>query len=94
MRSKHDVLGPVFELTLLTSVAHVLHLMLKTSAVSMWITGPGTDHMADWVSTKAFTHVTTVLIVRLGLNDLDNASNEPHRCFWREVLGTLFKVSV
>ena len=102
MRSKHDAIGPVFVLTLLTSVAHVLHLTLKTSAAATRITGSGANHMAVWVSTKSFTHVTTSLIVRLGLKDLDNASNEPHRCFGREVplygggqpLSILFKVSV
>ena len=93
---------PCFELPLVTSIAHVLHLVLKTSAAAMGVTGSGANHMAVWMSTKSFTHVATFLIVRLSLNDLDNASNEPHRCFWREVslygvgqpLRTLLKVSI
>ena len=34
---------------------------------------------------ETLAHVWSVMVARLGLNDLHNSSEEPHRCPWKEV---------
>ena len=65
-------------------VTHVFHLVMEASAMPMGICSTRAHLVAIWVSAETLAHLWTVLAARLGLNDLHNASEKPHRCFWKE----------
>ena len=73
------------ELPIAVPVTHIFHLVMEAPAMPMVIVSTRAHLVAIRVGAETLAHVWSVMVARLGLNDLHNSSEEPHRCPWKEV---------
>ena len=73
------------ELPVAVPVTHIFHLVMEAPTMPMGIGSTRAHLVAIRMGAETLAHLWSVMVTRLGLNDLHNASEEPHRCFWKEV---------
>ena len=79
----HEACSPEsdVELPIAVPVTHIFHLVMETPAMPMVI-GSTRAHLVaiSRLSAETLAHVWSVMVARLGLNDLHNSLEKPHRC--------------